>query len=122
MARITGVTGPRAVRVGETVSYTVSSFDPPNPAAADIARIRWLIKSADGGVLAHLAGRGAELRLIVPETWAGLVATVMPYMNSPTANVAVTAVIAPATVAPPASHRQRQIEIARDGARYYASA
>ena len=122
MARITQVAGPRAIRVGETVSYRAAAFDPPNPTAADLARIRWLVKSADGGVLGHLSGRGAELRLIVPETWSGLVATVMPYVNSPTANVSVTTVISPVAALQSPAPRVRQMEIARDGTRYYASA
>jgi uncharacterized small protein (DUF1192 family) len=120
MALVQTVAGPATARVGERVTYRVTAFSPPAPAAADRAAVRWLLKSTNGAALAHFNDRGADLQLTVPDAWAGQTAIVMPYMRSPSTAVSVTTRIAPATAAgvPGAAVTVR---VVREGARYYAS-
>lgn len=120
MALVQTVAGPGTARVGDLVTYRVTAFSPPAPAAADRAAVRWLVKSAAGAALAHLSDRGEELQLTVPAAWAGQTAIVMPYMRSPSTAVSVMTRIAPVAAAGvpgvPVS-----VRVVREGARYYAS-
>jgi hypothetical protein len=121
MLAVRSVTGPATALVGEDVTYAASCNQEPSAAAA--ARVRWLIKTADGGVLAHLVDRGPILRLRIPETWSGHVATVMAYLNAPTANVAVRTAVTDAPRARGArdARSPRTVEVIREGTRYYAT-
>ena len=121
MLCVTRATGPATARVGDDVIYRVASFNEASPAASASKRVRWLIKAADGGVLAHFLKVGPELRLRVPDTWNGLTASVMPYLNSPTGNVSVTTTVA-AAGAPAPAPRVRRFKVVREDARFYASA
>jgi hypothetical protein len=120
--RVRAVSGPVAARPGDAVTWRVTRFSEPDPTAADRARVSWLVKSETGAALAHLSHHGAALSLIIPESWAGATALVMPYVNAPSAAVSARTVVGTASRDPaPAPHGRREVEIATQGARYYAS-
>lgn len=123
MTLVQTVAGPATARVGDPVTYRVTAFTPAVPPPADVAAVRWLVKSADGSVLAHVTDAGPEWRLTVPHTWAGQRAVVMPYMRSPSAAVSVTTQIAPAAASPGAAFPDGPIgvSVVREGTRYYAT-
>lgn len=119
MLRVREVTGPAVATARDQVTYRVTAFSDPAPAAADAARVSWLVKSPDGAALAHFAHQGPVLPLTIPESWGGETAIVMPYMVSPSAGVAVrTRVDRQPAVRPAGTH---SVEIIRENTRYYAS-
>jgi hypothetical protein len=122
MLLVLEVTGPPAVKAGELAAYRVSSFSEPDPSPEAVAGVRWLIKAADGGVLAHATGQGRELRLTIPEHWAGQV-LVMAYIRTPSASVACRTMVQAAAEshADPARSGPRRIDVVAESGRYYAS-
>src|SRR5829696_9177972 len=123
MLLVETVTGPAAALAGDTVGYRVTAFNVPHPSAEDTAAVRWLIKSTDGGVLAHMLGQGAALDLTVPDGWRGHVLLVMPYFKSPSAAISVRTSIAGAetAAAAPIAAGVRQVDVVRESSRYYAA-
>ena len=123
MVLVQSVRGPATAAVGDVVTYKVTAFSPANPSRADMAAVSWLAKSASGAALASVAEGGPEFTLTVPKTWAGHTVTVMPFMRSPSAAVAVTtAVAAESAPTPPRSDGEPvSVRIERDGKRYYAA-
>jgi hypothetical protein len=123
VARVQNVSGPSSAAAGQQVVYRVSAFDHPNPPAAERSKVSWLIKTPGGAALTHLSRSGPELRLTIPDSWAGQTAIVMPYVNAPSAAVAVNTAIAPLNgdlpILPPKS--PRRVEVMTQGGRYYAS-
>jgi hypothetical protein len=120
MLLVQDVTGPSHAQVGETVTYRVASFNRPSPSVADRARVSWLIKSEDGGALAHFPSHGAALDMSVPERWVNHTAIVMPYLRSPTTAIAARTAI---TAGNYRTHRAttHQVEVSREDGRFYAS-
>jgi hypothetical protein len=112
------------MNVGERAVYRVTSFNEPNPSAADTAKVSWLIKSMDGAALAHFAETGPVLEVVVPDGWAGHTALAMPYSRSPSAAISVrTEYSAPASDRPaPSLERPRTFEVVQEDSRFYASA
>lgn len=118
MLLVREVTGPAKAQVGETVTYRVTAWNQAEVPAAEAAVVNWLIKTSDGAVLANQREAGPLLELVVPQTWSGHTVLVMPFMRSPSANIAAeTAVKATAPVA----GGVRQVDTVREGSRYYAS-
>jgi hypothetical protein len=123
MLLVNDVTGPAAVRVADLAIFRVGSFNQPDPPPAAVSGVRWLIKAADGGVLAHLTEQGPVLRLTVPEPWAGQTVLVMPYIKTPSANVSVRTMVEMRDEVDSDTTRSepRQIEMMCESGRYYAS-
>jgi hypothetical protein len=121
MLRVRSVSGPREANVGDAVSYTVDAFNEAAPSPREAGKVNWLIKSTDGAALAHKLLEGPQLRLTVPETWAGETAIVMPYMRSPSAGIAVRTVIATRPALPSTRVAVREVEIFRQAGKFYAS-
>jgi hypothetical protein len=121
MLRVTEASGPASAKVGEAATYRVASFNQPSPATADAAKVSWLIKSADGAALANLSHHGPVLQLTIPESWGGQTATVMPYMNSPSAGVSVRTVVERPSIEASTAGRPRQVRVVRESSRFYAS-
>ena len=119
MLRVRDVSGPSAASVGEQVTYRVTAFNEASPRPSETAKISWLVKGGDGAALAHLTHQGPLLPITIPAGWSGQTAIVMPYMNSPSADVSVRTAVAQPAVQP--SGGLRQVEIIRDESRYYAS-
>ena len=123
MLLVLEVTGPSTVKAGELATYRVGSFSEADPSPQAVAGVRWLIKAADGGVLAHLAEQGPELQLAIPEHWAGQAILVMAYMKTPSANVARRTTVQARPGADPGTPRSgpRQVDVVAESGRYYAS-
>lgn len=123
MLLVHDVTGPPTARVGELATYRVGSFSEPDPSPQAVAGVRWLIKGADGGVLAHITQQGPELRLTIPEHWAGQVVLVMAYIKTPSANVAHRTSVEARVEAHAGTTRSepRHVDVVRESGRYYAS-
>jgi hypothetical protein len=121
MLRVQAVTGPARASAGERVTYTVTAFNEQAPSASATAGVSWLIKTPAGAALASISRRGPQLSLTIPDTWAGETAIVMPFMNSPSAQIAVRTAIAPAQAPPPRPGGLHDVRVAREGSRYYAS-
>lgn len=119
MLRVRAVSGPATARVGDGVTYRVTAFSDPSPSAAESSAVSWLVKSADGASLGNFARLGPELQMTVPDSWAGQTAIVMPFMNSPSASVAVRTEVRPAPA--PVAGGPRPVRVVRDQNRYYAS-
>jgi hypothetical protein len=122
MLRVQAVTGPLTATPGDRVTYRVASFTAPDPPPALAARVSWLVKSTSGAALAHMPRSGPDLQVTIPDSWGGETALVMPYLSAPSATIAVRTVIARQGAPTPSPvTRRREVEIVRDGARYYAS-
>jgi hypothetical protein len=112
--------GPAAARAGQIVSYRVTSFNQADPSADDVAGVRWVVAAAGGGTLAHVIDRGPVLEMSVPERWVGQTALVMPYLTSPSTRMAVrTTITAGQAIA--SRTTPKNVEISREGGRFYAS-
>jgi hypothetical protein len=111
--------GPTLARVGETVTYRVASFNQAQPAPEDAALVSWLVKSADGGALAHFNRHGSTLELLVPERWSNHVAVVMPYLRSPTTTISVRTIITAGS--PNVLEAAKTVDITNEDGRFYAS-
>jgi hypothetical protein len=61
---------------------------------------------------------GPVLELVVPASWSGHTVLAMPYMRSPSAQIAVETAVAAAA---PAAVGERRVVSVREGSRYYAS-
>lgn len=120
MLRVTAVEGPGSVTAGEEARWRVTAFTEPTPAPADAARVSWLVKSLSGAALAHAPHVGPDWSIVVPDHWAGETATVMPYLNAPSASIAVRTSVSSRPGAPPPL-QARHVEISTQGGRYYAS-
>ena len=123
MTLVQSVSGPAMAAVGDVVTYKVTAFSPANPSRADRSAVNWLAKSDSGAALASEAEAGPEFTLTIPKSWAGHTVTVMPYMRSPSAAVAVTTTVAAeSSPTPPRTDGQGvSVSIERDGKRYYAA-
>ena len=123
MLLVLEVTGPSTVKAGELATYRVGSFSEADPSPQAVAGVRWLIKAADGGVLAHVTQQGRELQLTIPEHWAGQVILVMAYMRTPSATVARRTMVEARAEAPADTPRSgpRQIDVVAESGRYYAA-
>jgi len=82
MLLVKAVTGPAKARVGQTVTYRVTTLSERQASQEETPNVHWLIKSEDGEALAHILGGGAVLEIVVPERWAHHTAIVMPYLRS----------------------------------------
>lgn len=121
MLLVRAVSGPTAATVGNVATYRVTTFSERDPDIAASSQVSWLVKSADGASLGSFSRHGPELRLSIPDSWAGQVATIMPFMNSPSANVAVRTAIAE-LAAPRPTGSPRTVRVVREQNRFYASA
>ena len=123
MLLVLEVTGPSRVKVGDLATYRVGSFSEADPSPQAVAAVRWLIKAADGGVLAHVTQQGGELQLTIPDHWAGQNILVMAYMRTPSAQVARRTTVEARAEAPADTTRSgpRQVDVVSEGGRYYAS-
>ena len=120
MLRVREVSGPTAAHVGDAVTYQVTAYNDPDPDPAESSKVSWLVKSADGAALGSFSRHGPVLQLTVPDSWAGQDAIVMPFMNSPSAGVAVRTAVARRTPLQPAG-TPRMVQVVREQNRFYAS-
>jgi hypothetical protein len=123
MARVQNVSGPPAAAAGDRVVYRVTAFDHPRPPADETSRVSWLVKTPSGAALTNVPRTGPELRLTIPDSWAGQTAIVMPFIHAPSAAVAVSTAIRvrhdDLPTLPP--RRPRNVEIVKQDSRFYAS-
>ena len=123
MLLVLEVAGPSTVKVGDRATYRVGSFSEADPSSQAVAAVRWLIKAADGGVLAHVTQQGGELQLTIPEHWTGQNIFVMAYMRAPSAQVAQRTTVEARAETPSdtKSLGPRQDDVVYESGRYYAS-
>src|SRR5690606_26235230 len=105
---------------GDQAAYRVAAFNEPDPPADAAAKVSWLVRADSGAALTHVARGGPELRVTVPQAWAGQTVLVMPYMNSPSTAVSVATRIAPLQSNGTTS-RERAVKVIQESRRYYAS-
>jgi hypothetical protein len=119
MVLVREVSGPAHAKVGEKVTYRVTQFNQPDVSPAEAAAVHWLVKSSDGASLLSERNVGRDLAVVVPASWAGQTVLAMPFVRSPSAQIAVeTAVAATPT---PVVEGERRVDVVREGSRYYAS-
>ncbi|MCX4241747.1 N-acetylmuramoyl-L-alanine amidase [Paraliomyxa miuraensis] len=79
--------GPTSVDPGETAVYRISKLNVADPTAEEKKQINWRVEWPGGSEV--LEDHGPVLQLEVDGTRAGQEVRVMPYMNSPSSDIAV---------------------------------
>ena len=90
------IEGPKTVQVGERASYRVSAFNRPDPTAAEIQAINWLVQ-ADGTEVERRLEHGDSLTIDIPEELAGKQLLVMAFFRNPTPALSAVTLVRPGT-------------------------
>ncbi len=88
MVLVREVSGPAKALAGGQATYQATKFNVPNPPAAEVQQISWIVKK-DEETVAQFNQIGATLVLDVQPDWLGQRIRVMPFRHSPSATVSV---------------------------------
>lgn len=88
MILVREVSGPAKALAGGQATYQATKFNVPNPPAAEIQQISWIVKR-DEETVARFNQIGATLVFDVPANLLGERIRVMPFRHSPSATVSV---------------------------------